>query len=84
LLDFLNLLYDRLFHVALAAVEEFAQFRTDNEQSARDHGTGDLQEQEPGAWISVGVSGFLECNRKSDNLGDGKQDEQCPGEMTHS
>jgi hypothetical protein len=83
LLDFLSLLYDRLFHVALAAVKEFAQFRTNDEESTRHHGTRDLQEQKSGTWISVSVSRLLECNRQSDELTDGKQDEQCAEKMTH-
>jgi hypothetical protein len=84
LLDFVTLLDDGLFDVVFAAMEELAQFGTDDEERSRHHGAGDLQEQESGAWISVSVSRLLKCNRKGDELGDGKQNEQCAGEMTHA
>jgi len=81
--DFLTLL-DGLFGVVFPAMEEPAQFRANDEERTSHHGTGDLQEQESGARVGIGVRRLLECNGKSDELGDGKQNEQCAGEVTHS
>jgi hypothetical protein len=73
LLDFLALLDSRLLNPVLAQVEEFAQFGANDEECARCHGTGDLQEEKSGTRIGVGVSGLLECNRECDELGDGQK-----------
>jgi hypothetical protein len=75
LLDFLALLDSRLLNPVLAQVEEFAQFGANDKESARRHGTGDLQEEKSGTRIGVGVSGLLERDRESDELSDGQQDE---------
>jgi hypothetical protein len=83
LLNFLTLLNDGLFDVVLTAMEELAQFGTNNEERACGHGTGNLQEQESGTWIGVSVGWLLERNRQGKKLGDGKQDEQGTGELTH-
>jgi hypothetical protein len=80
----LTLLNDGFFDVIFTAMEELAQFRPNDKERACHHGTGDLQEQESGPRVGIGVGRLLECNRKGDELGDGKQNEQCAGEMTHS
>jgi len=83
LLDFLALLDSRLLNPVLAQVEEFAQLGANDEESARGHGTGDLQKEKSGTRIGVGVSGLLKCNSECDELSAGQQDEQCAGERTH-
>jgi hypothetical protein len=70
--------------VVFAAMEELAQFRTNDKERARRHGTGNLQEQESGTRIGIGVGRLLERNRKGEELSDGKQNEQCAGEVAHS
>jgi hypothetical protein len=83
LLDFLTLLDSLLLDVILAEVKKFAQFGPNKEERARRHGAGNLQEEQSGARIGVGVRGLLERDRKSEELSQSQQDEQCPGERTH-
>jgi hypothetical protein len=83
LLDFVTLFDRRLLSVAFAPVEEFAQFGTNDEESASRHGGSDLKEKKPGTRIRVGVSRLLECDREREELRDGQQDEQCAEKRTH-
>jgi hypothetical protein len=84
LLDFLTLLDDWLFDLAFTQTEESAQLRTNDEQSARQHGARYLQEEESGTWVGIGVSRPLKGNGQRSYLHDGKQNEHNTGEVTQS
>jgi len=79
----LTLLDSLLLDMVFAEVKEFAQFGPNEEECARRHGAGDLQEEQSGARIGVGVSRLLECDRKCEELSQSQQDEQWAGERTH-
>jgi hypothetical protein len=85
LLYFLALLDDRrLFGMLLTEAKELAQLGTDNKETACQHRSGYLQEEQARAGIGIGISRFLECDRKSEKLGDGEQYKHGAGKMAHS
>jgi hypothetical protein len=82
LLDFLSLLDARLFDLVFAETKEFAQLRTNNEQSARQHRAGYLEKEKSGTWIGVSIGGPLERHSEGRYLRDGKQHEHNTGVFT--